>query len=124
MMIAHAKMLSETEIDQLAQHVVNLGQGQATPEGGQLYRDKGCFGCHGADGKGMQLLGSANLVDAVWRFNEADKLASAKYTIAHGVNDPSDPLTREAVMPAFSERLSETDIKKLAVYVHKLGGGL
>ena len=123
MMIAHAKMLTESEIDQLASYVVNLSQGQKDANGDQLYRDKGCFGCHGADGKGMQLLGSANPTDAVWRFNEADTLASAKHTIAHGVNDPSDPSTREAVMPAFSKRLSESDIKKLAVYVHKLGGG-
>ncbi len=123
MMIAHGKMLSETEISALAQYTVNRSQGVKDAVGDQLYRDKGCFGCHGADAKGMHLLGSVNLTDAIWRFNEADKLASAKYTIAHGVNDPSDPATREAVMPAFSKRLSDNDIKKLAVYVHKLGGG-
>ena len=71
----------------------------------------------------MQALGSANLTDAVWRFNEPDLLASARHTIAHGVNDANDPKTREAVMPAFGERLSQDEIKKLAVYVHILGGG-
>jgi cytochrome c oxidase cbb3-type subunit 3 len=46
------------------------------------------------------------------------------HTILHGVNDPSDAKTRSAVMPAFADsRLTETDIKKLAVYVHQLGGG-
>ena len=123
MMIAHAKMLSETEIDTLSKYVVDLGEGGGDEAGAQLYRDKGCFGCHGVDGKGMQLLGSANLTDAVWRFNDADRFTSAKYTITHGVNDPSDPQSREAVMPAFSGRLSENDIKKLSVYVHRLGGG-
>ncbi|MEH6822864.1 MAG: cytochrome-c oxidase, cbb3-type subunit III [Motiliproteus sp.] len=123
MMIAHASMLNEAEINTLAQHVVDLSRSASTDAGAQLYRDKGCFGCHGADGKGLQILGSANLTDAIWRFNEADKLASAVYTIAHGVNDPRDSDTRAALMPAFNQRLKENDIKKLAVYVHKLGGG-
>jgi cytochrome c oxidase cbb3-type subunit 3 len=116
-------MLSESEINALAQYTVNLSLGVTDTDGDQLYRDKGCFGCHGADAKGMQLLGSVNLTDSIWRFNEADKFASAKYTITHGVNDPSDPATREAIMPAFGKRVSENDIKKLAVYVHGLGGG-
>lgn len=50
--------------------------------------------------------------------------ATSKYTIMHGVNDATDPKTREAAMPAFGELLSNEDIRKLAVYVHKLGGGL
>tara|TARA_R110001583_G_scaffold131954_2_gene283822 strand:- start:1643 stop:2503 length:861 start_codon:yes stop_codon:yes gene_type:complete len=123
MMIAHGSTLSEAEIGTLAQHVVDLSQSRTSDSGAQLYRDKGCFGCHGADGKGLQILGSANLTDAIWRFNEADKVAGAAYTIAHGVNDPRDAGTREAVMPAFGQRLKENDIKKLAIYVHKLGGG-
>lgn len=123
MMIAHGSMLSGAEINTLAQHVVNLSQGSPTDAGAELYQGKGCFGCHGADGKGMQILGSVNLTDAVWRFNEADKLASAVQTITHGVNDSRDPSTRTAVMPAFNQRLNENDIKKLAVYVYKLGGG-
>ncbi|WP_210394911.1 cytochrome-c oxidase, cbb3-type subunit III [Motiliproteus sediminis] len=123
MMIAHGKMLSDQEISTLANFVVGWSQGQEDPAGAQLYKDKGCFGCHGQDGKGLQMLGSANLTDAIWRFNEADKVAGAAYTIRHGVNDPSDPQTREAVMPAFKDRLSENDIKKLAVYVYSLGGG-
>lgn len=123
MMIAHGKMLSEQEIDTLANFVVGWSQGSEDPAGAQLYKDKGCFGCHGQDGKGLQILGSANLTDAIWRFNEEDKVAGAAYTIRHGVNDPSDPMTREAIMPAFKDRLSENDIKKLAVYVYSLGGG-
>ena len=81
-----------------------------------------CVGCHGMDGKGMQMLGAANLADAVWRFTPANE-ESVKYTIAYGVNAPGATETRNAVMPAFGNQLSETDIKKLAVYVHQLGGG-
>ncbi|RDE24299.1 cytochrome-c oxidase, cbb3-type subunit III [Motiliproteus coralliicola] len=122
-MVAHGATLSDQEIDTLAQYTVDLSQGQANEAGAELYQTKGCFACHGPDAKGLQIMGSANLTDAIWRFNEDDKLASAKYTIKHGVNAANDPMTREAVMPAFSARLSDNDIKKLAVYVHKLGGG-
>lgn len=68
------------------------------------------------------MLGSANLTDAIWRFAPGG-VESARHTILHGVNDPSKPETREAVMPAFRDRLDATTIKKLAVYVYKFGGG-
>lgn len=110
--------LTDAEIDTLAKAVAD---GSIADE--PLYKTKSCFACHGIDAKGIPALGSANLVDAVWRFDEADKVASAKATITHGVNYVADPNTRDAVMPSFKDRLSETDIKKLAVYVHKLGGG-
>jgi len=110
--------LTAEEIDKLANAIYN---GKVTEE--PLYMAKGCVGCHGPDGKGMQALGSANLTDKIWRFKAEDQLASIKYTITHGVNDASDPKTRKAEMPAWSGRLDETQIKKLAVYVHQLGGG-
>lgn len=121
MMTAHGKILSAAEIDELATAIVN-GKPASTP----LFMSKACFACHGADGKGMHALGAANLTDQIWRFNDegVTRLESVKYTITHGVNDASDPLTRNAVMPKFGGgKLSDTDIKKLAVYVHELGGG-
>lgn len=110
--------LTPGEIDTLANAIYN---GTITKE--PLYMAKGCVGCHGVDGKGVQPLGSANLTDKIWRFKAEDQLASIKYTITHGVNDASDPKTRQAQMPAWRGRLDETQIKKLAVYVHELGGG-
>ena len=118
MMTAQAAMLKPEEVDTLANAIVD---GTIVQE--PLYKTKACFACHGMDGKGNQALGSANLTDAIWRFNEADKLASVKHTILHGVNAGNDAETRQAVMPSFKERLAEGDIKKLAVYVYKLGGG-
>lgn len=119
MMPAHDKQLSEAEIDELANAIMS-----GNPASSPLFMSKGCFACHGADGKGNQMLGSANLTDGIWRFVAKDQLASVKYTIAHGVNDPADAETRNAVMPKFGGgKLSDTEIKKLAVYVHKLGGG-
>ena len=122
MMIAHGKTLSSAEIDTLANYVVGLSEGKDDPAGKALFTSKGCIACHGPDGKGMQALGSANLTDSIWRFAPGG-VDSARYTITHGVNDPSDPQTRAAEMPAFGNRLSETAIKKLAVYVYSLGGG-
>lgn len=117
-MPSHAKLLSDEEVDKLATAIMS-GNPAAEP----LFMAKACFACHGPDGKGMQALGSANLTDSVWRFAEEDQLASVKYTIKHGVNDTSDSMSRNAVMPKFGDRLSKDGIKKLAVYVYKLGGG-
>lgn len=117
-MTAQANTLSEAEIDELANAIYN-----GKPTSTALFAEKACFACHGMDAKGMHAMGSANLTDGIWRFAAKDQLASIKYTIKHGINDTSDPRTRNAEMPVFNTRLSETDIKKLAVYVHKLGGG-
>lgn len=144
MMMAHEKTLKPEEVDGLVQFVMNAAEGKATEAGWKLFNDKGCVGCHGADGKGIHQLGSANLTDQIWRFSGEEE--EIRYTILHGVNDPSDPKTRVAVMPAWNEklavklealkweeepeydgteteRLTETEIKKLAVYVHQFGGG-
>lgn len=119
MMPAHAAMVSNDEADKLANAIL-AGNVVSEP----LYMEKGCVGCHGPDGKGIAPLGSANLTDGIYRFTASDQLAGIKHTILHGVNDPVDADTHNAVMPAFGgTKLSNTDIKKLAVYVHKLGGG-
>ncbi len=123
MMTAHAATLSEAEIDTLAAYVVGLSEGKTEEKGKALFQSKACFACHGMDAKGMAALGSANLTDGIWRFESTDLLASAKQTIAHGVNAAGDAETRNAEMPAFKDKLSEADIKKMAVYVYKFGGG-
>ena len=146
MMPAHAELLTEEEVDGLVEFVLSNSAGEATEAQWKLYNEKGCVACHGAEAKGIQQLGSANLSDKVWRFSgEPDEI---RHTILHGVNDANDPNTRIAVMPGWNEklavrleaeeygddpeeyyegdetqRLSETEIKKLAVYVHQLGGG-
>jgi cytochrome c oxidase cbb3-type subunit 3 len=135
-MTAHEKILKPEEVDQLANFVVALHEGGAAAGGDAgwaLYMAKGCNACHGEKGDGVlaQLpngdvvtVGAANLVDKVWRF-EPGGFESAKQTILYGVNQADQPLSRNAVMPAFgtSKKLGEQDIKKLVVYVHQLGGG-
>ena len=116
--------LNDQEIDDLSKHVVAMGEGGGHAAGKALYNGKGgCMACHGPDAKGMHALGSANLTDGILRF-VGDPYESVKYTITHGVNHAADAETRNAVMPKFGDsKLTTTDITKLAVYVHMLGGG-
>ncbi|HCI12890.1 MAG: cytochrome C oxidase subunit III [Gallionellales bacterium GWA2_60_142] len=117
MMMAHKDMLSAAEIDTLA-NAVAAGTPTATP----LFAEKGCTACHGEDGKGVAAMGSANLTDKVYRFDGS--VEGIKYTIENGVN-AGTPETRVAVMPSFKAagKLSDAEMKKLAVYVYKFGGG-
>lgn len=117
-----ANTASESEIEDLAKYVLALSQGQEHETGKQLFFSKGCSGCHGQDGTGNQFMGAPNLTDSIWRFVPAN-LASVKHTISHGVNFSADKDSRQTAMPAFATRLTETEIKKLVIYVHKLGGG-
>ncbi|KPJ91714.1 MAG: hypothetical protein AMJ55_11165, partial [Gammaproteobacteria bacterium SG8_15] len=87
MMPGFKASLSEQELNDLTQHVLAMSKGSEHAPGKELFTNKGCVGCHGMDGKGMQMMGAANLADAVWRFTPANE-ESVKYTIAYGVNAP------------------------------------
>jgi len=138
-MTAHETILSEAEVDQLSRFVVDLAEGGAGSEADwKLFSDKGCTACHGQTGNGVLAelpdgtivtVGAANLTDSIWRFRPGG-YESAKHTILYGVNQPGVEQTRDAVMPAFGDsagslegKLEPDQIKKLAVYVHSLGGG-
>ncbi|WP_296898027.1 cytochrome-c oxidase, cbb3-type subunit III [Thiohalocapsa sp.] len=137
-MTAHANILTEAEVDQLAKFTVELSEGGEGSEAGwALYNEKGCVACHGAKANGVLAelptgeivtVGAANLTDSIWRFKPGG-YESAKHTILYGVNQPGVEQTRDAVMPAFSDvgqlegKLTPQQIKMLSVYVHQLGGG-
>jgi cytochrome c oxidase cbb3-type subunit III len=124
MMVAHKDSLSAQQIDDVAKYVKALSEGKGDSEaaGKAVFMSSDCTGCHGADAKGMQAMGAANLTDKIWRFEGS--LEGIKRTITYGVNS-GDTKTRVAIMPNFTEagKLSDADIKKLAVYVYKFGGG-
>ncbi len=124
LMTAHKDTLSAQQIDDVAKYVKALSEGNADSEaaGKAVFLNSDCAGCHGADAKGMQAMGSANLTDKIWRFDGS--LEGIKQTITYGVNS-GDANARIAVMPNFTAagKLSPTEIKKLAVYVYKFGGG-
>jgi cytochrome c oxidase cbb3-type subunit III len=60
----------------------------------------------------MVELGVPNLADAIWLYGASEE------EIAAQIRAP-----RHGVMPAWQDRLGETTVKELAVYVHSLGGG-
>jgi len=120
MMPAHGGRLSAEDIDTLANYVTGLSEGKDDPAGKALFTANACFACHGMTATGNQAMGSANLTDSVWRFAPGG-VESAKRTITHGVNFPGDPKSREAIMPSFADKLSANEIKKLAVFVYRLG---
>ncbi len=129
-MTAHKDSLSAQQIDDVANYVKAMSDegkdkadaDSAVAAGKEVFMKSDCTSCHGADAKGMQAMGSANLTDKIWRFDGS--LDGIKRTITFGVNN-GDPKARVAVMPNFKEagKLSDSDIKKLAVYVYKFGGG-
>jgi cytochrome c oxidase cbb3-type subunit 3 len=118
-MPAYRKKLSSREIDALAKYLKALSNGQSTHHamGEKVFADSGCPVCHGEDAKGNQTLGSPNLTDSAWRFQ--DSVAGIKRTIAYGVNS-GDPKDRVTVMPKFADKLTPIQIKKLALYVYQL----
>jgi len=125
MMVAHKDSLSAQQIDSVAKYVKAMSEGNGDSEaaGKKVFMESDCTGCHGADAKGVQGMGSANLTDKIWRFDGS--LEGIKQTITHGVNS-GDPDARVAIMPDFTTAgtLTPVQMKKLAVYVYKLGGGV
>ena len=106
------EILSKDEIEQVTDHVLSLsGKAETTDAGAEIFADN-CAACHGDGGEGMQDQGAPNLADAIWLYGWGrDRVVE---TITH---------SRRGVMPAWSTRLSEAQIKQVAHYVHSLGGG-
>lgn len=120
-MPAHENKLSEGQIEAVATYVGDLADqdwAQGSPDKvdqgkGIFHGDEAaCYACHGQDAEGNQTLGAPNLADAIW-FYGGDK-ATVKETIAQG---------RKGEMPAWEDRLTESQIKTLTAYVQSLGGG-
>ncbi len=103
-MPAHADELTEGELALLTDFVIHGADEQYSPAGKALFIKKECVSCHGDDAKGDKSAGSANLTDKVWRFSKHEQ--AVRETILHGVNDDSDPNTRQAVMPSWNQRLA------------------
>ena len=106
------EILLEDEIAAVADHVLSLsGQAQSTPAGAELYADN-CAACHGDAGLGDVEQGAPNLADAIWLYG------AGRETVIETIT-----YSRFGVMPSWSERLTEAQIKSVSHYVHSLGGG-
>ncbi|MDQ2694206.1 MAG: cytochrome-c oxidase, cbb3-type subunit III [Pseudomonadota bacterium] len=121
--------LTQEQLDDVAEYVLSLSgevpESEAAGRGKEIFHGQtgGCFHCHGDDARGLDSQGAANLTDQIWTLADVpgqetpeQKKAVVKNVIWNGVLNIRK-------MPAWQDRLSPTEIKLLAVYVHQLGGG-
>jgi cytochrome c oxidase cbb3-type subunit III len=116
-MPAFGEILEPEEIDGLVQYVLSLSGADHDAElaaaSAESYLNN-CSACHGEDGGGMYEQGAPNLSDGIWLYGgDPDAI---RHTIVY---------SRYGIMPSFSlnDRLRDAEIRKVAVYVHSLGGG-
>ena len=126
-MPAFGSALSEEQLDQVASYVLSLSMdgidAQKVAAGKEIFNGQagGCHYCHTKEATGLESQGAANLTDAIWTVANVPsaptteaKLVAVKKVIRDGIN---------RVMPGWSGRLSDDEIKQLAIYVHQRGGG-
>ncbi len=127
-MPAFGEVLSGDQVDQLANYVASLSgiehdAGKAAA-GDVLFHSEtaACYYCHTSEATGRKDMGAPNLTDNIWLWADVPaatagegKVAAIRGVISNGLN--------KGVMPAWSGRLSQEQIKVLTVYVHELGGG-
>ncbi|WP_101342200.1 cytochrome-c oxidase, cbb3-type subunit III [Cereibacter azotoformans] len=108
-------LLDDTQLSQVVEYVLQIsGQEHDTAlatEGATVFLDN-CAACHGDDGTGSRDVGAPNLTDAIWLYGGSRETITESVTYA-----------RFGVMPNWNNRLSEADIRSVAIYVHGLGGG-
>lgn len=96
------------DVHNVANYVLSLSGSPHNSIAAELGKAKfvACAACHGMDGKGNQMLGSANLTDKVWLHGWGEDAILAM------VNNG-----KTNVMPAQEKRLSAEQIHVLAAYV-------
>jgi len=115
-MPAFGDILAPEEIVQVANYVITLSGGtapdaQAAEAGETVYLDN-CAACHQDDGAGDIFQGAPALNDAIWLYGgDPDTIVE---TVTY---------SRYGVMPPWTTRLSEAEIRAVTAYVHQLGGG-
>ncbi len=101
-MVAWAPVLGEQGVADVAAYVRTLSKGAADDHPGKVQYTQFCAACHAADGTGNPALGAPNLADEIWLYGGSPEAVTE--SIANG---------RTGVMPAFGERLDDTQIKLL-----------
>jgi cytochrome c oxidase cbb3-type subunit 3 len=111
-MPAWGSILGEEGVADVAEYVLQISGNEhdatKAEAGANLYTTN-CVACHGADGKGSQLVGAPNLTDKIWLYG--GEPATIRQTVRDG---------RNGVMPAQQELLKEDRIHLLAAYVYSL----
>jgi cytochrome c oxidase cbb3-type subunit 3 len=114
------KLLSKEDVELMAHYVMYLAKSESEKsqeknldiERANEVFQANCASCHGADGKGNYIVGAPNLTDAIW-------LYGADYNTIYDVIYNG----RAGQMPYWKGKLTESEIKSVALYVHQLGGG-
>ncbi len=109
------ELLEDGEVHAVANYVISLSgdpQDASVVAAGQVLFEDNCASCHGEQAQGDLFQGAPNLADAIW-------LYGGSYTdVVDTINN-----ARFGVMPSWSNRLSEAEIRSVTAYVHQLGGG-
>jgi mono/diheme cytochrome c family protein len=103
-----ARTVREADQPQAGASPAKAGDNQT--QGATIFK-RNCEGCHGADGKGLASTHTLNFTDPKLQASLTDEQIQS--TITKG-----RPGT---IMPAWSDKLSEQDIKIVAAYVRSLG---
>ena len=109
------ELLDKTQIEQVVEYTLQLsGQEHdaALSTLGSTIFAENCVACHGEAGMGDPALGAPNLTDAIWLYGGSREAIT--YTVVNA---------RFGVMPNWNTRLSEDQIRAVALYVHSRGGG-
>jgi cytochrome c oxidase cbb3-type subunit III len=126
-MPAFRESLNREQLNQVASYVLSLNgydlDADAVAAGEEIFNGYlgGCYQCHGANAQGLAALGAPNLSNNIWGLVDVPGAANDEQRVSRVASFVHDGVQR--VMPAFADRLSETEIKVLTAYVHSLGGG-
>jgi cytochrome c oxidase cbb3-type subunit III len=108
-------ILEDPQIAATVEHVLAISGAEhdatLAAEGAVVYAEN-CAVCHGDAGAGDQEQGAPNLTDAIWLYGGTREAVT--YSIVNA---------RFGVMPPWAGRLSEDELRAVAVYVHSRGGG-
>lgn len=114
-MTAFDEFLTDEEIGQVVNYVLNVSDQDAdttlAAAGEEIFLNN-CAACHGDNAMGDRYLGAPNLTDRIWLYGGSPE--AIEQTVRYA---------RFGVMPPWSGRLSEDEVRATAIYVHSLGGG-
>jgi cytochrome c oxidase cbb3-type subunit 3 len=105
------ELLTHPEITVLTAYVQTLAEGVIVDdpsEGAALFQTN-CAACHGEDARGVEGTGSPNLTDADWVYG--GDATSIRQALIAG---------RQGQMPSWQSRMTEAEIRALALYVEGL----
>ncbi|TGD65203.1 cytochrome-c oxidase, cbb3-type subunit III [Tabrizicola sp. WMC-M-20] len=106
-------LLTGAEISVLTDYVQTLGAGVMVDDlsDGALLFQTNCAGCHGEDARGISGSGAPNLTDGDWLYG--GDTANLRHGLVAG---------RQGQMPSWQSRLTEAEIRAMALYVEGLSG--